>query len=224
MRAGEAWGAITILFMSGVALVSAFLIAEGEELYFVLPFGVVAVAIYLYVLYKRYRVELVTEGDVRLFDDPEDLRVLCAIYGLPRTGNPNWLRHRLVRFAKDNSDNNFVWVAPKALKKLASGFEVATEKEEEEEIPDRLHDFVMRMVSDKPEADWTPRPLLWGVKRSRSRLSSIEECPICEAEVEGGGAVCEECGADLEFYQVLSESKVGRRIVAQRAVRRLRET
>lgn len=223
MRAGEAWGAITVLFVSGIALVSAFFIASGEEIFFVLPFGVVAISSYLYVVYKRYRVELVTEGDVRLFDDPEDLKILCAIYGLPRTGNPNWLRHRLVRFSRENADSSFVWVAPKALRRIASGLEVTTEKEEEE-LPDRLHDLVVRMVSDSPGTDWSRRPLVWGMKRSRSRLSSIESCPICEADVTGVTAVCTECGADLEFYEVLSESKVGRRLVAQRAVRRLRET
>jgi hypothetical protein len=223
MRAGEVWGAITVLYVSGVALVSAFLIASGEETYFIMPFAVVTVAVYLYVVYKRYHVELVTEGDLRLFDDPEDLRILCAIYGLPRTGTPNWLRHRLAQFARVNSDDSFVWVAPKALRRIASGLEFTTEKEEEE-MPNNLHELVVRMVSDAPAVDRSRRPLVWGVARSRLRLSSIESCPICETDVRPGTIVCSECGADLEFYQALSESKVGKRLVAQRAVRRLRET
>lgn len=211
-----------MLFVSGLALVSALLIASGEEVYFVLPFAVVSTAIYLYIIYKRYRVELVTEGDVRLFDDPDDLRILCAIYGLRRTGTPNWLRHRLAQFARANADIAFVWVAPRALRRIASGLELTMEKEEAE-LPENLHQFVVRLITEEGADDWSDRPLVWGKKRSRSRLISIEACPICDADVKGGGAVCRECGADLEFYDALAESRVGRRLLAERAGERLRE-
>lgn len=222
MRAGEVWGAVTVLFVSALATVSALLTARGEEVFFVLPFVVVILSIYLYVVYKRYHVELVPEGDLELFDDPDDLRILCAIYGLPRTGSPNWLRHRLAQFARANSGSSFVWVAPRSMKKIASGLEVSLEKEEQE-LPENLHEFVVRMVADKPSDDWSRRPLVWGVQRSRSRLSSIASCPICDSEVGGRKAVCGECGADLEFYNALVESKVGRRLVAQEVGQRYRK-
>ncbi len=222
MRAGEVWKAVTVLFVSALATVSALLIARGEEEFFVLPFVVVALSVYFYVVYKRYHVELVPEGDLELFDDPGDLEILCAIYGLPRTGSPNRLRHRLAQFARVNSDSSFVWVAPKSLKRVASGLELSAEKEEQE-LPENLHEFVVRMVSDEPSGDRSRRPLVWGVRRSRSRLTSIASCPICDSEVGGRQAICGECGADLEFYSALAESKVGRRLVAQKVGQRYRK-
>lgn len=216
MRAGEVWGAVTVLFVSALATVSALLIARGEELSFVLPFVVVILSIYLYVVYKRYRVELVPEGDLDLFDDPGDLRILCAIYGLPRTGAPNWLRHRLAQFARANSGSSFVWVAPRSLRRVASGLELSAEKEEQE-LSEDPQELFMRMVSDEPSDDRSRRPLVWGVRRSRSRLTSIASCPVCDSDVQENSAVCGGCGADLEFYEALSESKVGRRLVAQKA-------
>jgi hypothetical protein len=223
MRASEVWGAATVLYVSGVALVSATLIATGEEVFFVLPFAVTLTAVYLYIVYKRYRVELVTEGDIKLFDDPDDLRILCGIYGLPRTGTPNWLRHRLAQFARANSGCTFVWVAPKALRRVASGLELTPEKEEKE-LPQNLHEFVVRIVSEADSSDRSRRPLVWGMKRSRSRLNSIETCPICDTEVRRGTAICGDCGADLEFYDALAESRVGRRLLAEKVGDRLRET
>jgi hypothetical protein len=222
MRAGEVWGAITVLFVSALATVAALLIASGEEMFFVLPFAVVALSVYLYIVYKRYHVEVVPEGDLGLFDDPDDLSILCGIYGLPRTGTPNWLRHRLAQFARANSGNSFAWVAPRSMRKIASGLEVSLEKEEQE-LPQNLHEFVVRMVSDRPSDDWSRRPLVWGVRRSSSRLSSIATCPICDSDVGGRKAVCGECGADLEFYIALAESKVGRRLVAQKVGQRYRK-
>jgi hypothetical protein len=222
MRAGEVWGAITVLFVSALATVTAFLIASGEEAYFVLPFAVVALSVYLYIVYKRYRVEVVPEGDLKLFDDVFDLRILCGIYGLPRTGTPYWLRHRLAQFARANSGRSFVWVAPRSAKRIASGLEVSHEKEEPE-LPQDLHEFVVRMVSDGPSDDRSRRPLVWGAQRSNARLNSITACPVCDAEVGGRVAICRECGADLEFYIVLAESKVGRRLVAQKAGQRYRK-
>ncbi|MCJ2533424.1 MAG: hypothetical protein LN411_05855, partial [Candidatus Thermoplasmatota archaeon] len=145
MRAGEVWGAVTVLFVSALATVSALLVSRGEEMFFVLPFVVVTLSIYLYVVYKRYRVELVPEGDLELFDDPGDLRILCAIYGLPRTGSPNWLRHRLAQFARANSGSSFVWVAPRSLKRIASGLELSSEKEERE-LSEDPQELVKRMV------------------------------------------------------------------------------
>ncbi len=215
MRAGEVWGAVTVLFVSALATVSALLVSRGEEMFFVLPFVVVTLSIYLYVVYKRYRVELVPEGDLELFDDPGDLRILCAIYGLPRTGSPNWLRHRLAQFARANLGNSFVWVAPRSLKRIASGLELSSENEERE-LSEDPQELVKRMVSDEPSDDRSGRPLVWGVRRSRSRLTSITSCPVCDSDVPGNAAVCVVCGADLEFYEALSKSKVGRRLVAQK--------
>ncbi len=223
MRAGEVWGGITVLFVLALATVSAFLIANGEEIFFVLPFTVVILSMYLYVIYKRYHVELVPEGDLKLFDDPEDLRILCGIYGLPRTGTANWLRHRLAQFARANSGHSFVWVAPRSMKRIASGLELTSEKEEKE-MPDTLHELVVSLVSEKPPEDWSKRPLVWGARRSGSRLIGIESCPICEAKQTEHVPVCRECGADLEFYTSLGESKVGRRLVAKKAERHQQET
>lgn len=215
MRAAEAWGAFTVLYVLALATVSALLVAGGRDAYFVLPFAVSALSVYLYIVYKRYRVELVTEGDIRLFDDPEDLRILCGIYGLGRDGTPAMLRHRLAMLARENPDRSFIWVAPRATRAVASWLRTGP-GEEEEEVPADLHRFVTRMVSDPPSGA-ADRPLVWGGRRSKERLEALSECPVCSAPAVGGGAVCPSCGADMEFYDAFSESKVGRRLVARKA-------
>ena len=215
MRAGEAWGAFTVLFVLALATVSAMLVASGEEAYFVVPFAAVVMSVYLYIVYKRYHVELVPEADLRLFDDPEDLRILCAIYGLGRDGKPPVLRHRLARLARANPDASFIWVAPKATQAVASALRIGPA--EEEELPEDLHEFVTRIISDKRPASAASRPLVWGRSRSKARLHSLSSCPVCSAPAERTDAVCRECGADMEFYEVFSESKVGRRLVAEKA-------
>lgn len=216
MRAGEAWGAFTVLFVLALATVSAVLVARGEEAYFVSPFAAVVMSVYLYIVYKRYHVELVPETDLRLFDDPEDLRILCAIYGLGRDGKPAVLRHRLARLARANPDASFIWVAPKATQAVASALRIGP-PEPDEEMPEDLHEFVTRIISDARPASAAASPLVWGRRRSKARLHSLSSCPVCSATAGRTDEVCRECGADMEFYEVFSESKVGRRLVAEKA-------
>ena len=158
MRAGEAWGAFTVLFVLGLATVSAVMVAGGEEPYFVVPFAAIAMSVYLYIVYKRYHVELVPEGDLRLFDDPEDLRILCAIYGLGTDGKPAVLRHRLARLARGNPDASFIWVAPRATRAVASALRIGPA--EEEEMPEDLHEFVTRIISDQRPSSAAGSPLV----------------------------------------------------------------
>lgn len=206
----------TLLFVLAVAVSSAFMVNEGEEPAFVLSIAVAVVAVYLYVVYKRYHVELVTEADVKLFDDPEDLEILCKIYGLPSTGSPNHLRHRLARLSRKYSDQTFVWVAPNFMKRLAAGLEIGPE-EDLPEPPEDASELLVRMVSSESGAGRKARPLVWGDRRSSARLRRMTDCPVCEAPVTHRSLVCERCGADLEFYDALSGSKIGRMLVAEKA-------
>jgi len=54
-------------------------------------------------------VEVVPENDILQFEDPEDLRILSAIYGLSAEGEETDLRERLMAFAKAHGDSAFVW-------------------------------------------------------------------------------------------------------------------
>jgi hypothetical protein len=59
--------------------------------------------------------------------------------------------------------------------------------------------------------------LVGGRPRSPERLEKLKVCPICDNRLKKPGGICSECGADLEFYSVLSESKVGKRLISEKA-------
>ncbi len=199
MEPKQAWGAFSLLmFLAVAALVVAFA-NMGFPVMVVASIGMVVLLVYGYVLYKRYNVEVVPESDICLFADADDLRILCRIYGLDCSGDEQVIRDRLAEFARKNRSRAFTWVAPKAVLSLGSAFEVSTKPvQEQEHAPAKPH-------------------LTGGQSRSEARLTAIRSCPICDAKVSGKDRVCRECGADLEFYTVFQESKVGRRLVTEKS-------
>ncbi len=223
MRAHDVWRTFTVLFVLGLAAASALMVSQGEDIAVVAFVTVVAMSVYLYIIYKRYHVELLPESDIRLFDDPDDLRILCRIYGLPDSGSPNWLRHRLSLFVRQNDGRSFVWVAPMFMKRIASNLEFAPGLDDDRELPANSVELLVHMVSSKPSAGSMNRTLVWGKSRSTSRRRGISSCPVCESAAGQRAPVCGACGADLEFYDALLESKIGRRLVAQKADGRLRK-
>jgi hypothetical protein len=217
MRGHDVWRTFTVLFVLAMATVSALMVSQGEDIAVVIFVTVVAISVYLYIIYKRYHVELLPESDLRLFDDPDDLRIICRIYGLPDNGSPNWLRHRLAQFSRQNDGRSFVWVAPRFMKAIASNLEFAPGMDDYRELPEDSTELLVHMVSSKPSAGSMSRPLVWGKSRSTSRRRGIASCPVCESAVDQRVPVCGVCGADLEFYDALLESKIGRRLIAQKA-------
>ncbi|UCE91111.1 MAG: hypothetical protein JSV90_06730 [Methanobacteriota archaeon] len=215
MNARDVWAVFTLLFVLAVAVFSAFMINSGEEPTIVASMATAAVAVYLYVVYKRYRVELVPEDDLKLFIDPEDLAILCDIYGLPSVGSPSRLMHRLALQSRAHADQHFIWVAPRLMRRIPSGLAVGPE-EDFGEPPEDAHELVARMVSDNALGKRAAMPLVWGKRRSSVRLRRMTACPICDSEVTHRSLVCERCGADLEFYDALAESRIGHRLVAEK--------
>lgn len=197
MEPKQAWGAVSLLMLLAVAVLVVAFVTMGYSVMVVTSVGAVAILVYVYVLYKRYNVEVVPESDIRLFTEPDDLRILCRIYGLDCSGDDEALRSRLVQFAHKNRSKAFAWVAPKAVLSLGSALEAG-----EGTAPD--------VTPAKPH-------LTGGQERSEARLTAIRSCPICDAKVSGKDKVCWECGADLEFYTVFQGSKVGRRFVTEKA-------
>ena len=220
MRPSEAWGAFSFIYVLAVLAACAALPSIGIPWYVSFACAIVAFMFYGYIVYKRYRVEVVPEGDVPLFDDPDDLRILCDIYGLDRKGDERTLRARLVGFSRANSESTFVWVSPKAVHLLATAFEVGREEEAAlAPVPtaDDVPGLVSRLVSDTGSA--TELGALTGGKaRSPARLSSLRNCPLCDSPLRKGAVSCRECGADLEFYVVLGETAIGKMLISQRAV------
>lgn len=214
--AKRAWGAATLVVILTVLAVSGFLLNWGMEYYEVFAIDLITLSCYLYVVYKRYHIEMVPERDLALFDDTDDLRILCGIYGLRTYGGPAILKQRLKDFSRKNVSSSFVWVAPKAVHSLASALEVNTSPEAAEETKD-VAGLVKEMVSAGPSRKAPSVMLIGGKRRSSERLATISSCPLCESEVPKGKATCPECGADLEFYTVLSESRLGKRILAEKA-------
>ncbi|MGQ9587571.1 MAG: hypothetical protein ACUVT7_04220 [Thermoplasmata archaeon] len=214
MRPKQAWGAFSLVVLFAIIALSAVFVDLGYDAYPVSLFALVAVVVYAYVLYKRYHVEVVPESDVALFDDIDDLRILCRIYGLDETGNTEALRQRLVEFARSNKKRAFAWVAPKAVLGLGSALEVSAGPQERETPTPSL---AQRMISQQSAEVLMSKGLLGGRTRSSARLASISDCPVCGAAPPKSGTICSECGADLEFYAVLSESKVGKRLLSRKA-------
>ncbi len=216
MDAKQAWGAFSLILVLAVVTVAAMLISTGRNSYQISAFAAIVLMVYLYILYKRYHIEVVTEGDVLLFNDEDDLKILCEIYGLGDSGRAYINRQRLRNFARENKDTDFVWIAPGFVHSFSSALEVELPAEEAKELS--VPDLIKRLVSDAPSKDRLTSPLTWGVSRDSKRLSTIDSCPVCEADVKGSTGVCKECGADLEFYSVLAESKLGRRLLSAKAV------
>lgn len=199
----------------GVLSVAVALISFGHEPIATLMFAGVTLVAYVYVLYKRYNVEVVPEQDIALFDDPEDLRILCRIYGLDGSGDIKALRKRLADFAKANRGRAFAWVAPRSVTSLGGAFRV-------EQPATRATATVPRMMAHASSEAMGRGALTGGRARSQRRLLEISRCPVCATPLRPQSAACSKCGADLEFYAVLSESKVGKRLVSAKsgAVRR----
>lgn len=199
MEPKQAWGVFSLLMLLAVAALVLAFVNMGFPVMVVASSGMVAILVYGYVLYKRYNVEVVPESDICLFTDTDDLRILCRIYGLDCSGEDQALRDRLMVFARKNRSKAFAWVAPKAVLSVGSALEVSEKTvQEPEPAPAKPH-------------------LTGGLERSEARLTGIRSCPICDAKVSGKDRVCWECGADLEFYAVFQESKVGKRFVTEKA-------
>jgi hypothetical protein len=201
----QAWVAFSFIVFAADFVLALGLLELGYDWYPVALVTGSAALIYIYVLYKRYHVEVVPESDILQFDDVDDLRILSSIYGLDIQGTEKDLRDRLLVFARANEDNAFVWVAPRSIISLGSALEVPTGVALATERP-----------ADRPSTVST-RGLFGGRPRSPERLKRLRACPICDNRVGKSGGICSECGADLEFYSALSESKVGKRLISEKA-------
>ncbi|MCU0859712.1 MAG: hypothetical protein MUE55_03915 [Thermoplasmata archaeon] len=228
MVPGKAWGAFSLVYVLAVAAACAALPILGFDWSISVAFAIVALMFYGYIVYKRYRVEVVPEGDILLFDDPDDLRILCDIYGLETTGKEGALRERLVSFARENSDRSFVWVSPRAVHLFGAAFELGVEETVEPSArarptppPARQEEDLPTLVSRLLSEDGLPTELgalTGGKARSIARLSAMKACPLCDSKLPKGAVACHECGADLEFYAVLGETAIGKRLISQKAV------
>lgn len=196
----QAWEAFSVILILGDLAASVLLYDLGIDLLLVVAFALIILLIYVYILYKRYQVEVITETDVMLFDDPDDLRILCAIYGLDSSGEVGAMRQSLLKFVHANKDNAFTWVAPRAVISFGSAFEMPKP-----------------MKWTKPSGPGNAGQLIGGKPRSSARLSSIVRCPVCDAKAPRKSTICPECGADLEFYAVLSESRVGKLMLSEKS-------
>lgn len=215
MEPKQAWRAFSLVVFLADAALAAALVGIGYDSTPVIFSAFVVILVYLYVLYKRYHVEVVPESDIKLFDDIDDLRILSRIYGTDEKGDEEALRQRLVRFVRANGGNAFTWVAPRSVLAFGSALE----------LPPSLPAKAPTKPLEQRDGSGAParqRVLVGGKSRSPSRLAGIKSCPVCDAQVARSEPICPECGADLEFYSVLSESKVGRRLVSKKsnAVRR----
>jgi len=224
MHPKQAWGVASLMFVLGVLGAGAALVSAGSPPYPTAAVSGLVVLLFFYILYKRYHVEVVPESDLLLFDSEDDLRLLCRIYGLDPDGGKSVLRRRLVEFSREQRGRPFVWVAPKSVRSLASALELEQPRPLRIPVPspeaperERIPDLFFKVISDVPSEEALSSRLVGGKNRSAERLSTISACPVCDAEVEGGGPLCPVCGADLEFYIALSESRVGRRMVSAKA-------
>jgi len=218
MKPKQAWGAVSVIFALGDALLASVFIALGYVLLLVVTFAGIAALIYVYIVYKRYHVEVVPESDVLLFDDVDDLRILCNIYGLGIDGDEDSLRKKLTSFSRANAKTAFVWVAPRSVLSIGSGLSIeAVTSPGKLERPGSADELAREMLAGSSPWDAHTSVLPRGEARSTTRLMGIKECPVCGSQSRGSKNICAECGADLEFYAVLSGSKVGKRMVSAKA-------
>ncbi len=220
MRAEQAWGAFSLVFALATIAVAATLFSMGHDPYLAASLAVVAVMVYLYVVYKRYHIELVTEGDIALFIDPDDLRILCDIYGLGSTGKPVVDRQRLREFVRAHPDSAFVWVAPRPVSSVGSALAMPPPPAEEKMTVPAM---MKKLLSDRPSEASLTGPLFGGLERSKARLAALTRCPVCDSATGRSGGICLRCGADLEFYSVLAGSRVGRRLISRKTRARVRK-
>lgn len=220
MRVEQAWGAFSLVFALAVIAVTATFYSLGHDPYLVGAVAAVVTMVYLYILYKRYHIELVTEGDIALFRDPDDLRILCEIYGLGSTGKAAADRMRLRDFVRAHPDRAFVWVAPKPVRSIGSALAMPLPPVEEEMTVPAM---MKMLLSDRPSEASLTGPLVGGRRRSSARLASMRGCPVCDAPLGRSQAICLRCGADLEFYSVLAESRVGRKLLSAKTEARKRK-
>jgi hypothetical protein len=218
MEPKQAWGAFSVVFVLVDALAGSVLVSLGYDLVPAAAIVGIVALIYFYILYKRYHVEVVPESDIMLFDDVDDLRILCVIYGLKETGNESALRRRLVAFSRANSDTAFTWVAPKSVLSVGSSLSIESGPQVPGHAPPssatQLAEAMLTGASsDRERTSILPR----GESRSTTRLGGIRECPVCGSRTRRARNICSECGADLEFYAVLSESKVGKMMISTKA-------
>jgi len=198
----QAWEVFSFIALAADLVLALGLLGLGYNGYPVALLAGSIALIYIYIVYKRYHVEVVPETDVMLFDDVDDLRTLSSIYGLDNNGTEQELRNSLLAFARTNRDNAFVWVAPRSVISLGSALEVPSGPiAAAERLADRSSSSAL--VGGKP--------------RSPERLRRLRACPICDSPVSKSEIICIECGADLEFYSALSESKVGKRLISEKA-------
>jgi len=218
MEPKQAWGAFSVVFVLADALVGSALVSLGYDFMAIAAIMGIVALIYFYVLYKRYLVEVVPVNDILLFDDTDDLRILSRIYGLDDSGNERMLRKRLVTFSKANSEKAFAWVAPKSVLTIGSSLSIesglnASARASPPSAAQLAENMLTDSGSDRMRTSLLPR----GESRSRVRLDGIRECPVCGSHSKRDGTICQDCGADIEFYAVLSESKVGRRMISSKA-------
>lgn len=197
MKPKQAWGAFSIIVILTIAIAIALLIDLEYEPVLVAAVALIAVLVYFYVLYKRYHVEVVPETDIMQFEDADDLRILCTIYGLESKGKDAELRDRLLAFARAQGDSAFVWVAPKTVLFFGTALEIP-------------------QASGRRSAG-PAKSLLGGDTGASARLARVKRCPICDARTPREGSICKECGADLGFYLALGASKVGKLVLSEKA-------
>ena len=186
-------------------IVSGLLLNAGYSAGPILTLAVAAAAVYAYIVYKRYRVEVVPASDLKMFDDVEDLRILCKIYALDATGSEARLRSRLESFAQANRDRVFVWIVPRS-----ASWAMAMDAS-------RLasSDLATSLLSDKRRGSRREtRPL---IARDGAEKGRLKVCPICDERAPLIGTICKNCGADLSLYVALSSSRIGRRLVEEKA-------
>lgn len=209
-----------MLFALSTTFAAAALISLGLEPYQTGAFAVSAFAIYTYIVYKRYHIELVTEGDIALFTDPEDLEILCGIYGLGGTGRPMIDRQRLKDFVRRHPDTAFVWTAPRAVTSFASALALPEPEPEEEFTVPAL---MKKLMSEQPSEASLRGSLIWDADGHPGSYVDADVCPVCDADVDGGTGTCPECGADLRFYSALADSRLGRRLLYEKTEARKRK-
>lgn len=198
MEPKQAWGAFSIMVILADAVFVSAMIDLGYEPALVVAAALIALLVYFYVLYKRYHVEVVPENDIVQFQDPDDLRILCSIYGLETKGTELELRRRLVDFANSQGDRAFIWVAPRVVQSVGSALEIPQ--------------------TQNTRHEGSAKSLLGGRGSTSARVLGISVCPVCNARAPRKGSICAECGADLKFYLALGESKVGKRVLSEKAV------
>jgi len=197
MEPRQAWGAFSIITILADAIVVAALLSYGFEPVLVGAIALIALLVYFYVVYKRYHVEVVPEEDIKKFEDPADLRILCTIYGLDPEGGETDIRNRLLDFARWNRDSAFIWIAPKAVQYFGAALEIPPPP---------------RTTSAR-----TVKSLLREGEDSELDLSRINKCPICDSMTSKEDSICKVCGADLRFYTRLQDSKVGRLVLSHKS-------